>query len=152
MNFFSDANQVSSIFKLPVKDSRWMATWRGIDAKVQHTILPNAQTVNQAEHSAIVVVLKHIRDSDIYPWLEEATIYGDSQLAIYQLTGKYRVREPAIQVLWAETIILVHTLKQQRGIIVQFKWIEREINNAALGIAEKIEAPLDFIGAPKTSQ
>ncbi len=77
------------------------------------------------------------------PWLKdsELTIYGDSQLVIYQMIGKYKVREENLRPLWLEAINLSIVLKNNFNVSITFKWIERELNNFALNLNGKIDDP-----------
>lgn len=152
MNFWFDGNLYSSIFsknaiKNPAIASKWLATWRDVNGEIHHDILNQAATNNEAEYGGMLMILKHIRiwidwlasNDDHNSWLEEMVIYGDSQLIIYQMTGKYKVKEPNLKALWLEGINLVHVLKEDYGIVVKFRWIKRELNNEALGIGPKIK-------------
>lgn len=154
MNFWFDANKYSSIFtknaiKKPELGKHWLASWRDIEGLVHHDILYKAETNNQAEYGSMLMVLHHIRswtdymehEDDHNIWLEEAIIYGDSQLVINQMTGKYKVKEEDLKNLWIEGISLVHVLKADFGIDVKFRWVKRDINNEALGLKGKIKDP-----------
>ena len=144
MNFYFDGNLYSSIFsknaiKNPTLASKWLATWRDMHGEIHHDILHQAETNNQAEYGAMLQILRHIRsniETIFYDnkWLREAIIYGDSQLIIYQMTGKYKVKEADLKPLWAEGVNLVHILKEEYDTTVKFRWIKREVNNMALGI------------------
>lgn len=162
INFFFDANRYNSIF--PGKDNpaskanNWLASWRDINGYVQHDILYEAKTNNQAEYGSMLMVLKHIykegTEKRLHPNIiligedpdptdpEELepydfTIYGDSQLVIYQMIGKYKVKEEDLKPLWLEGLNLVHNLKQIFNVNITFKWVPRNTNNIALNIGKK---------------
>ena len=127
-----------------------MATWRDINGDIHHDLLPHATTNNQAEYGAVLQVLKHLRNvtsCQSYPhnacnaWLERAIIYGDSQLVIYQLSGKYKVSEAELKPLWMEALTIAKLLKDEHSVYVEFKWIPRETNNMVLGIAHRLKEP-----------
>lgn len=146
MNFWFDGNLYSSIFsKNAIKNkalaTKWLGTWRDINGEIHHDILNQATTNNEAEYGGMLMILKHLRQYLEQPihWLEEAIIYGDSQLIIYQMAGKYKVNEPNLKALWLEGINLVHVLKEDYGVGVKFRWVGRELNNEVLGIKSKIK-------------
>lgn len=118
----------------------WMASWRDVNGNVRHDLLYKTETNNQGEYGSLLFVLNHIITiAGFEPWLEDVTIYGDSQLVIYQMLGKYKVKEENLKPLWLEAINLVHILKVSHNIIVTFGWIPRELNNEALGLETKLE-------------
>ena len=146
---FFDANRYGSIFtkkaiKSPELADTWLASWRDVDGCVRHDLLYKAATNNQAEYGAMLFALNHVfHHAQIQlmtgdRWLEEATIYGDSQLVIYQLNGQYKVENEDLRPLWLEAINLVHILAKQLNVTVKFAWVPREINNQALGLEKKI--------------
>jgi ribonuclease HI len=100
----------------------------------------------------MLIILRHLRDcAESCKWLTEVIIHGDSQLVIYQMNGKYKVKEKLLKPLWLEAINLVHVLKEEYGIVVKFRWVRRALNNAALGITCKT-TPEDIDGgAPDIS-
>jgi len=156
VNFFCDANRYNSIFKekagkKPKISNMWLATWRDEEGYTRHDLLYDATTNNQAEYGSMLFVLRHIYKQrinqvlGINPWLEEVVIHGDSQLMIYQMLGKYQVKDGDLKPLWLEAINLVINLKHM-GVEVRFVWIPRELNNEALGITSKILPPPDTLG------
>lgn len=147
MNMFFDSNQYHSIFSKnaiakPELAKVWLGTWRDIDGEIHHDLLHSAETSNQAEFLSMIQILRHLRSmveaKHINDWLKEVFIYGDSQIVIYQMSGKYKVREPDLRVLYLEAVHLVLMLKEEFGIIIRFRWIERGINNEALHLKKKI--------------
>jgi len=81
-------------------------------------------TNNQAEYKAIVAALQELPG-------RELTIYSDSQLAVRQLNGEYKIRDSHLKSLAAE----VRTLSQGREVV--FEWIPRE-KNLAGKVLEKL--------------
>lgn len=77
-------------------------------------------TNNQAEYLGILSALKALPTGSV------AEILSDSQLAIYQLAGKYKICDPELRNL-AEK---VHTVVKQRNLTIQYTWIPREQNKA----------------------
>jgi ribonuclease HI len=80
-----------------------------------------ANTNNAAEYRALIAGLS---------WLKEQGhagihVRGDSQLVIYQLTGRYRVNSSALRLLHQEALGLVRELG------VTLAWVRREINYRA---------------------
>ena len=84
------------------------------------------KTNNQAEYLAlllgIIIIKKYLKPN------EELTIYGDSELLVQQMTGRYRVKNPILQQLFNAVYIL------SKDIPITFKHIRR-INNS---IADKL--------------
>jgi ribonuclease HI len=151
VRFFFDANRYSSVFsKKSVQNkevgSQWLATWRDIDGNIRHDILYKAQTNNQAEYGSMLFVLRDIyqlAQKNQIDWLREATIYGDSQLVIYQMLSKYKVEEQGLLPLWMEAVNLVHVLRETHGIVVKFIWIRRDVNNRALNLLRKLRGDIN---------
>lgn len=145
-NFFFDANRYSSVFtkkalKKPELAEMWLATWRDSDGHIRHDLLYKATTNNQAEYGSMLMALNHvyaIAQAQLmeHSWLEEVTIYGDSQLVIYQLNGQYKVKDSDLKPLWLEAINLVHVISHM-NVVVKFAWVPREYNNEALGLEDK---------------
>jgi ribonuclease HI len=89
-------------------------------------------TNNQAEYQALLGGLK-----DLVSTIEEARrnpgdfslyITGDSQIVLYQLTGKYGVGTAGLVAYYTEAIALVRRFKA-----VQIEWQKRENIVAVLG-------------------
>ncbi len=80
---------------------------------------------NIAEYTALILLLRRLRD--LRGSSREAFAYrvcGDSQLVVYQMTGRYRVREAHIVPLHDEASGLARQLP------TTFRWIPREENPA----------------------
>lgn len=147
MNLFFDANLYSSIFskkaiKKPELAEKWLASWRDINGDIRHDLLYDATTNNQAEYGSCLMALRELMRLallDQLKWMEEVTIYGDSQIVIYQLIGKYHAREQELVPLWTEALNLVRVLQYEHNITVKFRWVPRALNNKALNLFGKIK-------------
>ncbi len=80
------------------------------------------QTNNYAEYMAIIDALTHARDFGA----DEVDMYMDSELAVKQLNGEYRVKNPGLAVLFMQ----VHNLKLSFR-KVRFMHVRRERNKDA---------------------
>jgi len=89
------------------------------------TMLPvEDMSHNEAEYEAILLAL------DIAEG-KEAIIYSDSQLAIRQINGGYRVKNEKIRVKWS-SVIKVREHRAEKGLKTMFEWIPRGQNQAGL--------------------
>lgn len=79
-------------------------------------------TNNQAEYQAIVATLEAARDAGA----TAVDCYMDSMLAVQQLSGKWKVKNPGI----AKQVILVHNVATQIG-RVTYTHVRREKNKHA---------------------
>ena len=77
-------------------------------------------TNNQAEYLAILTALKAI------PPKSEVEILSDSELAVNQIRGRYKIRDPELQRLSEEISKVINGRRLQ----VQFSWIPRSRNKA----------------------
>lgn len=147
MHFYFDANRYKSVFsrkaiKKPELADEWLATWQDKDSNIHHDLLYQAKTNNEAEYGSMLMVLHHLLDSAENGFkCDEAIVHGDSQLVIYQMIGKYKVKVEDLRPLWLEAINLVHVLNFMHHIPVTFQWIPRGTNNIALGLIGKIKTP-----------
>src|SRR5277367_5657136 len=139
MNLFFDANYYKSVFskkakKKPEVADMWLGTWRDLYGVINHDILYKATTNNQAEYGSMLEALRHVHHEAqaFSSWLEHVRIFGDSQLVINQMTGKFKVTNEDLLPLWMEAVNLVHVLSKNHGINVTFHWVNRSINNQAL--------------------
>lgn len=109
-----------------------VATWGVVvvkDEEVIHTgcglacepYTPMA-TNNLAEYTALIKALEICIQNDF----SQIRICGDSQLVIYQMTGKYSVRSPNIVPLYQAASALAQKLKG-----LSFEWVKRELNALA---------------------
>ncbi len=116
--------------QLDAKGPMWVAYVVGSEEHV-HEIrdLPTprgpTRSNNIAEYTALILLLRRLhelRDSG-----REAPGYrinGDSQLVIYQMTGRYRVRESHLVPLHEEARRLAASLP------MAFRWVPRDENRA----------------------
>ncbi len=86
-------------------------------------------TNNIAEYTALIKALEKAIELGIV----EATVKGDSQLAIYQMNGIYEVRSPNIIPLYEKAIELCKHFKK-----IRFQWIPRNENKEADTLSEKV--------------
>ena len=77
-------------------------------------------TNNQAEYKAILTALKAT------PPNSEVEILSDSSLAVNQLTGKYKIRDPKLQDLSQK----VAKVMQDHKLNVKFTWLPGSQNKA----------------------
>lgn len=80
-------------------------------------------TNNVAEYTGLIEVLKICQKETEEG--EKVIVYGDSQLAIRQMTGVYRVKSRRIRPLWQRAQDTAKFLD------VDFKWVPREHNEEA---------------------
>lgn len=88
----------------------------------EHGRYLGAQTNNYAEYMAIIDALTHARDFGA----DEVDMYMDSELAVKQLNGEYRVKNPAL----AQLFMQVHNLRLGFR-KVRFTHVRRERNKDA---------------------
>jgi len=93
------------------------------------TYSPGTGTNNQAEYLAVINALDYLTGFEP----QSVLIMADSQLVIYQLTGVYAIKSPAM----AELADRVFELIKRLGCRVDFKWIPREENKFADALASK---------------
>ena len=90
------------------------------DQRKQHVEYKDGLTNNQAEYGAILLALKAVRPKS------EVEILSDSEHAVYQLKGRYKIRDPELQTLSEE----ISKVIKGRRLQVQFSWIPRSRNKA----------------------
>jgi ribonuclease HI len=84
-------------------------------------------TNNVAEYTAVIRALtraKEIQDDDI-------RIYSDSQLIIRQITGRYRINKPHLEVLYNEVLSLASLFSH-----ITWDYVPR--NNPGIQICDKL--------------
>lgn len=79
-------------------------------------------TNNVAEYTAMIEGLKYLRDNYAD---RKIMVYGDSQLAIRQMTGRYAVRSERIRPLWKEAKDIAKEMN------ISYQWVPREQNEEA---------------------
>lgn len=85
-------------------------------------------TNNYAEYCSLGLALRHLVD---HQWTGNLTIYGDSQLVIYQLTEKYKCKAPHLIKLKTRCLELLSKLGNYSA-----EWIKRENNSRADELTE----------------
>jgi ribonuclease HI len=111
------------------KGPMWVAYVIGREEHV-HEIpdLPSAQgplrSNNIAEYEALIRLLRRVRELDSWRSGSRYVVSGDSQLVVYQMQGRYRVREPHLIDLHEQARVLAAELP------VSFRWVPREENRA----------------------
>ena len=85
-------------------------------------------TNNSAEYRAFIAVLKRMKELGA----TEVTVYSDSELAVKQINGLYKVKSPKLKPLFLEVMELTHTFKS-----FQVMHIPREYNTRADNLANK---------------
>ncbi|MBT6253754.1 ribonuclease HI family protein [Candidatus Uhrbacteria bacterium] len=86
------------------------------------------QTNNYAEYTAIIIGLELAIAHDI----DELTVRLDSELAVKQLKGEYRVKNETLARLYLQVINLTHQFKS-----IEFQHVRREKNKHADGLVNK---------------
>lgn len=79
---------------------------------------------NIAEYAALIRLLRRASELDARRPGTRYLVHGDSQLVVYQMQGRYRVREPHLVPLHAEARRLA------AGLAVTFRWVPRDQNRA----------------------
>lgn len=82
----------------------------------------NSLSNNCAEYAAVIAALRYLLREGI----TEATVYGDADMVVNQLNGKWRVKGGAYVPYFREAYTLRSRLPQ-----VSIQWIPREMNCAA---------------------
>jgi ribonuclease HI len=86
------------------------------------------KTNNEAEYLALIAALEYLLESRI----TEADFFLDSELVVKQLTGKYRVKEPRMQSLFARVTMLLNAVPKH-----SFKHVRRSENARADALANE---------------
>lgn len=82
-------------------------------------------TNNTAEYKALIMALTWLSTNSTHT--DEITVYSDSELMVFQLTGKYRVKDANISILWKEAKKLLATINNP----VKFIRVPRASNSIA---------------------
>ncbi len=83
-----------------------------------------ARSNNVAEYQALLLLLRRIRAMDGASKATSFVIRGDSQLVVYQMLGRYGVRDAKLLRLHLEARRLAAELS------VTFEWVPRDRNRA----------------------
>lgn len=91
-------------------------------------------TSNISEWEAIAEALKValfiVTDNKLHKYTID--IYGDSQLVVYQLTGKYEVKKAHLKPYFIECTDLVRSIRKQNNVaLLRVFWIPRDKNKQA---------------------
>jgi ribonuclease HI len=87
-------------------------------------------TNNVAEYTAVVRSLEEIAQQEIFT--EKLKYILDSELIVKQITGKYKIKKPHLQVLRQQIVDLVKDLKEKGQIkLMTFVNVPREQNKKA---------------------
>jgi ribonuclease HI len=103
-------------------DGTTLATDRGYIGK------GDGVTNNVAEYTGLIEALEYVHDRNPDA---HVTVHGDSQLAIRQMTGQYRVRSERLRPLWQKAQTLA------RDLAVSFEWVPREQNEHADSLSRR---------------
>ena len=79
---------------------------------------------NLAEYRALILLLRRLQELAAGRDARRVAVCGDSQLVVYQMTGRYRVKDAKLLPLHREAERLAATLP------VSFRWIRRGENRA----------------------
>jgi ribonuclease HI len=92
------------------------------------------RTNNEAEYLALLTALEYLKD--IRP--AEVEFLLDSELVVKQILGQYKVKEPRLQALHGQVIMLLNAVKK-----FKFRHVRREHNARADELANEA---LDAVG------
>jgi ribonuclease HI len=90
--------------------------------------MPHA-TNNQAEYTAILIGLEKAKEMG---GVEEVEMFMDTELAVKQLKGEYKVKNPVLAKLFVKVWNLTHEFKS-----VSFTHVRREHNKEADALVNK---------------
>lgn len=79
--------------------------------------LPQCSTNNQAEYMGLISLLTHLSEKK---FTGRALIMMDSQLVVYQVTGKYGVKSTTLQPFWQKVQNLLSVVD------AEIVWVSRE--------------------------
>jgi len=85
-------------------------------------------TNNEAEYMALIAALEYLKETRI----GEAEFLLDSELVVRQLQGRYRVKEPRLQQLYARATMLLNAVPRH-----SFRHIPRKENARADELANE---------------
>jgi len=92
------------------------------------------RTNNEAEYLALITALEYLKD--VRP--AEVEFRLDSELVVKQILGQYKVKEPRLQTLHGQVIMLLNAVRKHR-----FRHVRREDNARADELANEA---LDAVG------
>lgn len=88
---------------------------------------------NVAEWTALKLLAQKLTDLDIKD--SSISIIGDSQLVIYGITGKWKVKKPNLIKIATECDYLLYDLKHKQNNKISILWKKRVYNKADLEYA-----------------
>ena len=86
------------------------------------------RTNNEAEYQALITALEYLKD--VRP--AEVEFRLDSELVVKQIGGQYKVKEPRLQALHGQVVMLLNAVKK-----FQFRHVRREENARADELANE---------------
>ena len=93
---------------------------------------------NVAEYTALIRALEWLVSNNMID--EDVVVRGDSQLAIYQMTGRYSVNAERIIPLYKRAVDLAGRFRR-----IRFEWVPREKNEEADRLSH--EAYVEYLDA-----
>ncbi len=108
----------------------WLLAAPGRDPVCGLGTCPGQVTNNVAEYTAMGKGLRHVLDHADQLAGCRLVVRGDSQLVIYQMTGRYQCGSPALLPYFRRARERAAEL-EAAGVPVAFEWVPREQNAAA---------------------
>lgn len=102
----------------------WEIEIEGEESHRSSKYLGNNKTNNESEYIALYLALQHGLDLGIHRG--KVSIYGDSQLVIYQVTGEWKNKKPHLRTLMQK----VHKLLESYDDYT-LEWVPRDWNGQA---------------------
>lgn len=100
--------------------------------QIERLTFGNRVTNNEAEYRTLIAALRavlvQVSAANADPKAATLAVWGDSQLVIYQVTGKWKVRTPHIRPLHAEATALLARFKY-----ADVQWHPRAMSVRTLG-------------------
>jgi ribonuclease HI len=85
-------------------------------------------TNNEAEYLALIAALEYLKNARA----SEADFHLDSELVVRQLKGEYKVKEPRLQALYGQVVMLLNAVPRHR-----IRHVPREQNARADELANE---------------
>jgi ribonuclease HI len=102
------------------------------ERQIERLTFGNHVTNNEAEYRTLIAalhaVLAHLAAANADPKVATLAVRGDSQLVIFQVTGKWKVRTPHIRSLHTEATALLARFKH-----ADVQWQPRAMSVRTLG-------------------
>jgi len=87
---------------------------------------------NVGEYAGLIAFLEWYQSQDLW---EEATIYSDSKMVVNQMGSNWKARQGLYVPYYRRASSLVSKIRETRVVPFKFKWIPREDNYLADGLA-----------------